>query len=173
MASSKEIVPWKCHICQGEFETPSGGICSRCNKATCREHLHQIGQETRLDAKWACDKCLTSEEKARRKVQPISILRLIAIAVIVLLALGFLFDLFSGFYVLRQAKSIYAGLAGLFIVAIFYVIGEAGSEWIGRKDKVNDPLHKRVFRLLVLLIFGAVILAALWFVLKYSGLMTI
>jgi len=170
MASSKDVVPWKCHICRSEFDTPSGGICSRCSRATCREHLHQIGQMTKLDAKWVCDNCLTSEEKAKRKVQPTSIFRLIAIAVIILLAFGFLIDLFSGLYVLRQAKSIYAGLAGLLIVSIFYLVGEAGSEWIGGKDKVTDPLYKRALRLLALLIFGAFILAALWFVLKQLGL---
>ncbi len=165
MAASKEVVPWKCHICQGEFDTPGGGICSRCSRATCREHLHQIGLITKLDAKWVCDNCLTSEEKAESKVQPTSILRLIAIAVIVLLAFGYLIDLFSGFYVLRQAKSIYAGLAGLLIVSIFYLAGDAGSGWIGSKDKVTDPLYKRALRLLSLLLFGAFILAALWFVL--------
>lgn len=102
MTTSKEVVPWKCHICRSEFDTPSGGICSRCNKATCREHLHQIGQMTKLDEKWVCDNCLTNEEKAKRRFQSHSILRLIVIAVIVLLAFGFLVDLFSGFYVLRQ-----------------------------------------------------------------------
>jgi hypothetical protein len=173
MVSSKEVIPWICHICRSEFDTPSGGICSRCNRATCRGHLHQIGQMTKLDAKWVCDNCLTKEEKAKRIFQPHSILRFIVIAVIVLLAFGFLIDLFNGFYVLRQAKSIYAGLAGLLIVAIFFLAGGAGSEWIGGKDKVTDPLYKRALRLLALLLLGAFILAALWFVLKQLGLMRI
>ncbi len=128
---------------------------------------------TKLDAKWVCDNCLTIEEKRKRTFQPKSILRLIVIAVIVLIAFGFLIDLFSGFYVLKQAKSIYAGLAGLLIVAIFSLAGEAGSEWIGGKDKVTDPLYKRALRLLSLLLFGAFILAGLWFVLKQLGLMRI
>lgn len=170
MVSSKDVVPWKCHICRSEFDTPSGGICSRCNRSTCRKHLHQIDQKTKLDVKWVCGNCLTTEEKKKRIVQPKSILHLIAIAVIVLLGFGFLIDLLSGFYVLRQAKAIYAGLAGLLIVAIFYLAGEAGSEWIGGKDKVTDPLYKRTLRLLGLLIFGALILTALWFVLKQFGL---
>lgn len=170
MASSKDVVPWKCHICQSEFDTPSGGICSRCNSATCHAHLHQIGQMTKPDAKWVCDNCLTSEEKAKRIVKQKSILRLIVITVVVLLAVGFLIDLFSGFYVLRQAKSMYAGFAGLLFLGIFYLAGEAGSEWIGGKDKVTDPLYKRTLRLLALLIFGALILAALWFLLKQLGL---
>ena len=173
MDSLKHVVPWKCHICRGEFDTPNGGICSRCSRATCRAHLHQIDQMTKLDAKWICDNCLTKEEKAKRSFQSHSILRLIVIAVIVLLAFGFLVDLFTGFFILRQAKSIYVGLAGLLIAVLFYLAGEAGSEWIGGKDRVTDPLYKRALRLLALLIFGAFILAALWFVLKQLGLMRI
>lgn len=132
-----------------------------------------MGRMTKLDAKWVCENCLTNEEKAKRRFQPYSILRVIVIAVIVLLAFGFLIDLFNGFYVLRQAKSIYGGLAGLLIISISYLVGEAGSEWIGGKDKVTDPLYKRALRLLAMLIFGAIILAALWFVLKQLGLIRI
>lgn len=47
------------------------------------------------------------------------VIRKIGIAVIILIAFGFLIDLFGGLYVLRHAKSIYAALAGLLIVAIF------------------------------------------------------
>jgi len=35
MASSKEIIPWKCHVCGREFDTLHGGICKKCGKATC------------------------------------------------------------------------------------------------------------------------------------------
>jgi hypothetical protein len=170
MDSSKEVVPWKCYICQSEFDFPSGGICSRCNQATCRKHLHQIGQITKLDAKWVCGSCLTDEEKTAKKVQRRSVLRLIVLAVILLLAFGFVVDLFSGLYILRQAKSVYAGLAGLLIVAIFFLAGEAGSEWIGGKDKVTDPLYKRALRLLGLLFFGAFVISALLLVLKQFGI---
>jgi hypothetical protein len=100
-----------------------------------------------------------------------SILRKVLIAVIVLLAFGVLIDLISGFYVLRHSKNIYVGLAGLLIVATFYMIGEAGSEWIGSKDNVNHPLYKRAFHLLALLLFAGLVLAAMWMALKYLGLM--
>lgn len=102
-----------------------------------------------------------------------SILRTIVVGAIVLIAFGFLIDFFSGFYILTHSKSIYAGLGGFLIVAMFYVIGESGSESIGGKDKVTDPLYKRAFRLLSLLIFAALILTAMWFALKYLGLMRI
>jgi len=95
---------------------------------------------------------------------------MIVIAVIVLLAFGFLIDLFSGFYVLRHSTSLYAGVAALLFVAIFSLIGESGSEWIGGKDDVAHPLYKRVFHLLVLLLFTGIILVIMWFVLKHLGL---
>jgi hypothetical protein len=97
----------------------------------------------------------------------------IAIALVILLVFGFLIDLFSGSYVLKHAKSIYAVLEGMLILAIFYVIGEAGSKWIGGKDDASHPLYRRVFRLLVLLLFGGLVLSVMWLVLKYLGLLRI
>ena len=35
MTSEKEIVPWTCHVCDREFNAGSGGLCSKCHKATC------------------------------------------------------------------------------------------------------------------------------------------
>jgi protein-arginine kinase activator protein McsA len=69
MNSATLIVPWKCHICQGDFDTSDGGICSRCNKATCLDHLHQIGSKKKLEATWVCQGCLTNEEKTAKKVK--------------------------------------------------------------------------------------------------------
>ncbi|MGA2317460.1 MAG: hypothetical protein ABSG71_13905 [Thermodesulfobacteriota bacterium] len=67
MNAVKQVVPWKCHICYGEFDTPSGGICSRCNRATCHAHLYQIGKKLKLESEWVCYGCLTNEEKASKK----------------------------------------------------------------------------------------------------------
>jgi len=36
MQRKKEIVPWTCHVCGKEFDTPGGGICGECNKPTCK-----------------------------------------------------------------------------------------------------------------------------------------
>jgi hypothetical protein len=63
------IVPWKCHICHGDFDTADGGVCSRCNKATCLDHLHQLGSKKKLEATWVCEGCLTNEEKTTNKVR--------------------------------------------------------------------------------------------------------
>ena len=98
-----------------------------------------------------------------------STLRIIAIGIIALLIFGFLIDLFSGFYILRNSKSIYAGLAGLFLLAAFYLIGEAGGDWISSKDDVSYPLYKRAFHLAMLLIYAGIIMMAGWLILNYFG----
>jgi tetrahydromethanopterin S-methyltransferase subunit D len=102
-----------------------------------------------------------------------AVIRKVAFAVIVLIVAGLLLDLYTGFYYLSHFKSIYAALAGLLLLGVFYLVGEAGSEWIGGKDDVKDPLYKRVFRLLALLLFAALLMTVIWFTLKYLGLMRI
>jgi hypothetical protein len=67
MNSSNEIVPWVCHICGGEFDTPHGGICGRCHGATCFSHLYHIGKKLKVESQWICDHCLTEEEKTEKK----------------------------------------------------------------------------------------------------------
>ena len=191
-----KIIPWHCHVCGSTFDTPNGGLCSRCNKAACRSclilDLNKKQVESKETSGYVCPKCATPEElknappfkkfrfgstksdvNNKHLKRASSILRKIAIIVVILLVFGFLMDLFSGFYVLKHAKSIYAGLAALFILAIFYVIGEAGSEWIGEKDDVAHPLYKRAFHLLVLLLFAGLVLTVMWLVLKYLGLLRI
>ena len=86
---------------------------------------------------------------------------------------GFLIDLFSGFYVLRNSKSIYAGFAGLFLLAAFYLMGEAGADWIHSKDDASQPSYKKAFRLAMLLIYVGLSMAAVWFLLNYFGLIKI
>ncbi len=56
------IVPWKCHVCYGSFDTLGGGICARCNQATCRSHISRFGENNK-SAEWLCSYCLTMEEK--------------------------------------------------------------------------------------------------------------
>lgn len=54
-------------------------------------------------------------------------LRTVVIGIVVLPLFGLLFDAFSGFYVLRHSKSLYAACAGLFLLSVFYLLGEAGA----------------------------------------------
>jgi ABC-type branched-subunit amino acid transport system permease subunit len=184
------IIPWHCHVCGSKFDTPDGGLCSRCNKATCRKcllpGLDKKQSEGKKTSGYICRNCATPEElkkaaplfktirigsKQIKRASPI--LKKAAVAVFVLLVFGFLIDLFSGFYVLRHSKSIYAGLAALVVVAIFYTLGEGDSEWIGGKDDVTHPLHKRAFHLLLLLLFGGLVLVMMWFALKNLGLIRV
>ena len=91
------------------------------------------------------------------------------IAIIVFILFGLLIDAFSGFYILRNAKSLAWGIVGLIVLAIFYFIGEAGSEWINSKDNVSHPLYKRAFNLLILLCYAGSVIIIFWFVFKWLG----
>ena len=35
MQQKQNIILWKCHVCEKEFDTIGGGICKECGKATC------------------------------------------------------------------------------------------------------------------------------------------
>jgi len=74
-----------------------------------------------------------------------SLIRTMAIAILVLPLFGLLFDTFSGFTILRHSNSALAAFAGLFLLSVIYLFGEAGSTWIGTKDKVTDPWYKGCF----------------------------
>jgi hypothetical protein len=102
---------------------------------------------------------------------PLAILRIVAIGAAFLLLLGFLIDAFSGFYVFSHSKSVYAGCAGLTLLSVFYLLGEMGSNWINSKDKTTHPLHKRIFHLLLLLIYAALIMLVAGAAFKYIGIL--
>ena len=131
-----KIIPWQCHVCGSKFDTPHGGLCSRCNKATCTSCLlHELGKkqpEGKDTSAYICRSCATPEElknaaplfktiriKSEQIERASPILKRVALTILVLLVFGSLIDLFSGFYVLRHSKSIYAGLAALMVVAVF------------------------------------------------------
>jgi len=63
-----------------------------------------------------------------------STIKIAAIAVLALLVLGLLIEAFSGFVILRNARSLVWGIGGLLLLSLFYLIGEAGSEWINSKS---------------------------------------
>lgn len=93
----------------------------------------------------------------------------IAILIVSLLFFGILIDAFNGFHIIRKAKSIFMGILGLFILALFYIVGEGVSEWINSKDHVSHPLHKRVFHLLLLLLSVGIVMTLAYFIFKYLG----
>ena len=97
-------------------------------------------------------------------------LKVILIGIAFLLFIGLLLDAFSGFYIIKHSKSIYGGIAGLFLFSLFYLFGEAGAEWINKKDDVSHPLHKRVFHLLLLLFLSGTVIAICWLLFDYLNL---
>ena len=99
-----------------------------------------------------------------RQKRGTSKLKIGAIAISSLCILGLMIDAFNGFYVLRTAKSLFWGISGLILLSIFYLFGEASSEWINSKDDVSHPLYKRVFHLFILLILAGAIMATCWYV---------
>jgi hypothetical protein len=96
-------------------------------------------------------------------------IKIALIVIFVFICFGLLLDAFNGFYILRNAKSLLWGVVGLIVLAIFYFIGEAGSEWINSKDNVSHPLQKRAFHLLLLLCFAASVMVVCGFVFKWLG----
>jgi len=67
ITASKEIIPWTCHVCGGQFQTRGGGLCSRCNRATCRKHLEKIETKLRLESEWLCLNCINKGKTTEKK----------------------------------------------------------------------------------------------------------
>lgn len=84
--------------------------------------------------------------------------RFVAILVLLLVAVGFIFDLFSGLPLLRSSRSWTAWLFGIVALGALYLLGEGAGEWIDARDKVSHPLWKRAWHLALLL--GMVVLVA-------------
>ena len=110
------------------------------------------------------------EEFFKRHRGQSSKVKVILIGTAFLLFIGFLIDAFNGFYIIRYSKSIFFGIGGLFLFAIFYLLGEAGAGWISSKDDVSHPLYKRVFHLFLLLLFTGGVITFLWFIFGHLNL---
>lgn len=93
----------------------------------------------------------------------------IFVALLALLILGLIIDALNGFYMLRNAKTIFWGIGGVILFALFYTLVEGISGWISAKDDVSHPLIKRVFHLFVLLFFAGIAVAGSWFLFKELG----
>ncbi len=83
----------------------------------------------------------------------------VAILSLLLAALGFFLDLFSGLPLLRSSRSWLAWLAGIVSLGVLYLLGESAGEWINARDKISHPLWKRVWHLALLL--GMAVLVAI------------
>jgi|GraSoiStandDraft_41_1057321.scaffolds.fasta_scaffold188704_3 hypothetical protein len=85
--------------------------------------------------------------------------RFVAILSLLLAAVGFIFDLFSGLPLLRSSRSWLAWLVGVMALGALYLLGEGAGDWINARDKVSHPLWRRVWHLALLL--GMVALVAI------------
>jgi len=64
----KEVVPFVCHLCKGEFEAQFGGMCHHCHKPTCNDHLKKTSEKENTHL---CDECIKAtgveaEKKEKR-----------------------------------------------------------------------------------------------------------
>jgi len=64
------IIPWTCHVCLQKFDKYRGGVCSRCKRATCSEHLKLVGytskDEPAKSEHICCSECVRPGETATR-----------------------------------------------------------------------------------------------------------
>jgi hypothetical protein len=99
----------------------------------------------------------------RRKIK----LRQIVLALIVILLIGFLADIFFGdLHLISHSKNTYLMLAGLFLLGLLYLMGEGFYEWWGSKDDVSQPLLKRVVHFILLLCGFGIGALLLWVIYK-------
>jgi len=89
---------------------------------------------------------------------------------IVLLFAGFLADAFSGFAVIRHAGSVVGGIGGLLLLGVLYLCAECVGERVTDMDTTEQPLLRRIFNLLVLLVSMALIGALFYYVLSIINL---
>ncbi|HEY2931783.1 MAG TPA: hypothetical protein VGK99_08530 [Acidobacteriota bacterium] len=83
--------------------------------------------------------------------------RFLVILAFFTLVIGLIIDVFSGLPVTKGARSVMAWVAGILGIGALYIIGELGADWIHQKDRVSDPLLKRVLHLLALLAFVVIV----------------
>ena len=74
---------------------------------------------------------------------------------------GVLFDALNGFLILKNAKSISLAIGSIFLLSIFYFVGEAGVEWINSKNNVSSSLCKKIYNFLLLLYFLGLLVIAM------------
>jgi hypothetical protein len=80
----------------------------------------------------------------------------IAALVLGVLVFGLLADLSFGFPVLRSSRSWPRAALGTLGLGVLLLVGEAVGGWISGRDKVSDPLWRRVWHLGLLLGFAVV-----------------
>lgn len=90
----------------------------------------------------------------------------IAAILLFILFTGLVLDGASGFPILRSYSNIFSIIGGLFVLGIFYVCGESVGIWFTSKDKVSQPLYRRIFNMCILLGFVALFTFIVYNILK-------
>jgi hypothetical protein len=85
-----------------------------------------------------------------------------------LIVIGSTTDLWLGFPLLLSARSWTTWLLGVLAVAVLYLLGEGGSEWIRQRDKRSHPIWKRAWNLTLLLGFVGIITAFVMVVIRLA-----
>ena len=93
----------------------------------------------------------------------------IFVALLSLLILGLIIDALNGFYILSNAKTVFWGIGGIILFALFYLFVEGVYIRIRSKNNISHPSIKRVLHLFVLLFFAGIAIAGSWFLFKELG----
>ena len=112
---------------------------------------------------------MVDEETKKMNGAATSKYKSILLAVLAMPLLGVLYDALNGFHILKHSKSAYGVVFGLFLTAVYAVIGESISNWVNLKDDVSQPLHKRALNLSLLLLLLTVVAFSYWFVFNCFG----
>jgi hypothetical protein len=94
------------------------------------------------------------------------VVRVVIGVAFLLLAMGLMTDLFLGLPVSHGAKSVLPWLGGILGLGSLCLLGEGAADWIHGRDKVTDPLWRRVLHLMQLLAFCAAGSFLIWLLLK-------
>ncbi len=92
--------------------------------------------------------------------------RIVIGVALLLLAMGLLSDLYLGLPVSHGAKSVLPWLGGILGLGSLCLLGEGAADWVHARDKVTDPLWRRVLHLITLLALWGAGSFLIWLLLK-------
>jgi hypothetical protein len=95
-------------------------------------------------------------------------LGVLGLLVLFLIVIGFTTDLWLGFPLLFSARSWTTWLLGILALAVLYLLGEGGSEWIKKRDRRSHPVWKRAWNLILLVGFVGSITAIVMVVIRLA-----
>lgn len=99
-------------------------------------------------------------------LKPINLLKVL----LSLMALGFFMDLISGFqFYMYAKKTISRWLGGYIVISSLCLIGMTILVWISSKDKLTDPLRRRVTNLAILILCEALVVLLISRTVKFIG----